>query len=67
MKRSNSKWLPNSLAALCVLSFCLLAGFPAAAQKQTALKDAFKNDFLIGAALNPRQFFEQDQRGVEIV
>ena len=40
---------------------------PAAAQKQRALKDVFKNDFKIGAALNKRQFFEQDARGAEIV
>ncbi|HYK21611.1 MAG TPA: endo-1,4-beta-xylanase [Pyrinomonadaceae bacterium] len=49
------------------MSLCCLGRFPAAAQKQPALKDVFKNDFLIGAALNPRQFFEQDRRAVEIV
>ena len=31
------------------------------------LKDAFKNDFKIGAALNRRQIFEEDVRGAEIV
>jgi endo-1,4-beta-xylanase len=41
--------------------------FPAAAQKQQALKDVFKNDFKIGAALNRRQIFESDVRGAEIV
>ena len=29
------------------------------------LKAAFKNDFLIGVAINRSQFFEQDQRVVE--
>jgi endo-1,4-beta-xylanase len=67
MRRSDSKWLLSSLAALCLLSFCGLGGFPAAVQKETALKDVFKNDFMIGAALNRRQFFEEDRRGVEIV
>jgi len=51
--------------------FVLLCGvitcFPAVAQKQQALKDVFKNDFKIGAALNRRQIFESDVRGAEIV
>jgi len=50
-----------------VLSLILPLDLGAAAQKQRALKDVFKNDFKIGAALNPRQFFEQDARGAEIV
>jgi GH35 family endo-1,4-beta-xylanase len=32
-----------------------------------ALKDVFKNDFMIGAALNRRQVFEEDTRGAAIV
>jgi len=31
------------------------------------LKDAFKKDFLIGAAINYEQIFEEDQRGVPII
>jgi len=50
-----------------VLSLILPLDLGAAAQKQRALKDVFRNDFKIGAALNPRQFFEQDARGAEIV
>ena len=47
--------------------FVLLCGlFPVAAQHRT-LKDAFKNDFMIGAALNRRQIFEEDTRGAAIV
>jgi endo-1,4-beta-xylanase len=34
---------------------------------QVALKDAFQNHFLIGAALNRAQFYEVDKRGAEIV
>jgi endo-1,4-beta-xylanase len=41
--------------------------FPVAAQQQRTLKDVFKNDFRIGAALNRNQIFEKDARGAEIV
>jgi len=34
---------------------------------QPALKDIFKKDFLIGAALNQNQFSERDQRGLPII
>ena len=63
MRLSNSKLLRNSLALLCVLVVSLTA----AAQKQQALKDVFKNDFKIGVALNRSQIFEHDVRGAEIV
>ncbi|HEV8430181.1 MAG TPA: endo-1,4-beta-xylanase [Pyrinomonadaceae bacterium] len=39
---------------------------PVTAQHR-ALKDVFKNDFKIGAALNRRQIFEEDTRGAQIV
>ena len=32
-----------------------------------SLKDVFKPDFLIGAAVNRRQFFEEDQRALPII
>lgn len=62
MKQPNSKLLLSSITALLLLSLCA-AESPA----QTQLKDVFKNDFKIGAALNRRQFFEEDARGAEIV
>src|SRR5215510_3183233 len=62
MKRLNSKSLRSSLIALCVIVVC--AGSTAA---QQTLKTAFKNDFMIGAALNRRQIFEEDTRGARIV
>jgi endo-1,4-beta-xylanase len=55
------------LAALCLLSFFVPFGIPAAADKQKTLKDVFKDDFRMGAALNRRQIFETDARGAEIV
>lgn len=54
---------------LCLLLITLII-FPATyAQKMShpALKDVFKNDFLIGAALNQNQFTEKDTRGAGIV
>ncbi|HEY0366864.1 MAG TPA: endo-1,4-beta-xylanase, partial [Pyrinomonadaceae bacterium] len=50
-----------------MLLYGLATCFPAVAQKQRTLKDVFKNDFKIGAALNRRQIFEEDVRGAEIV
>lgn len=67
MKQLNSKLLLSSLATLCVLGLFIVVELPAAPQKPTALKDVFKNDFKIGAALNRRQFFEEDTRGAAIV
>lgn len=67
MKRLSSKLLPGSLAALCVLSMLVLGAPVAVPHDHRALKEVFKNDFKIGAALNPRHFFEQDIPGAEIV
>jgi endo-1,4-beta-xylanase len=77
MKRSNSK---SSLSKpqkgkgglkifvpFCGLVFVLLCVCVRVAGQQRVLKDVFKNDFMIGAALNRRQIFEEDKRGAEIV
>jgi len=40
----------------------VLAGVLAGADAQPALKGVFKNDFFIGAALNPWHFSGGDQR-----
>src|SRR5262245_56882403 len=61
MTLSNSKSLRSSLVVLLAVSLT------AAAQQPRALKDVFRNDFKIGAALNRRQIFEDDARGAEIV
>src|SRR3954469_11846612 len=55
---------------LTVLAVGLAAGnfgSPAGSTAQPALKDVFKQDFLIGAALNPNQFSGRDARGVGII
>src|ERR1044071_1383054 len=76
MKRLSSKGSVSShkkaqkahkrIALACVLLCGLVVCIPVAAQER-ALKDVFKNDFKIGAALNRRQIFEQDTRGAQIV
>ena len=43
------------------------ASFSINIQAQTTLKDAFKDHFLIGAALNRAQIFEKDKTGAKIV
>jgi endo-1,4-beta-xylanase len=80
MRLSNSKSRPSSLYSLC--SLCVLCvsvvGLLANNQpprhrehrdstEERALKDVFKHDFKIGAALNRRQIFEEDARGAEIL
>ena len=51
------------LTAMAALWFVSLA----AASAQPSLKEAFKDHFLIGAALNENQFTERDTRGAAIV
>jgi len=53
-----------------ILITLLLVAFavgPAQHAQTPSLKDAFKSDFLIGAALNRRQFSEQDLRALPII
>ncbi|HWP55297.1 MAG TPA: endo-1,4-beta-xylanase [Pyrinomonadaceae bacterium] len=57
---------------LAVLLAFLAAGVAArfrsaAPDNQPALKDVFKKDFMIGAALNQNQFTGRDQRGLPII
>src|ERR1700722_14502028 len=47
-----------------VLTSCTTVPQP---QSLRSLKDAFKDDFLIGAAINARQFTGADARGAEII
>lgn len=53
---------------LVVLAIVLGATLPDRAKTETpSLKDIFKNDFMIGAALNRRQFSEEDARAMPII
>ena len=54
---------------VCVAATVFLAGCKTGdnQNRPMTLKAAFKNDFLIGAAINRSQFFEEDQRGVPII
>jgi endo-1,4-beta-xylanase len=45
----------------------LVAGAHGRAANQPALKDAYKSDFFIGAAINRNQIFEVDHRGNPII
>jgi endo-1,4-beta-xylanase len=54
------------VVASLVLS-ALLAASQTPGPANTALKDVFKSDFLIGVALNRKQFFEQDSLGGPLI
>jgi endo-1,4-beta-xylanase len=45
----------------------LLTTSPTASAETPSLKDTFKDSFLVGAALNPAQFTEEDARGSTLV
>ena len=61
-----AKLLPTACAAPLGLAILLTIGSTASAQAPS-LKDAFKDSFLVGAALNSAQFTEQDARGATLV
>src|ERR1044071_8758969 len=76
MRRSSSKLLRSRPQKRAIRhkkyrGFCvplvLLCGLLTVTAQQRSLKDVFKNDFMIGAALNRRQIFEEDKRGAAIV
>ncbi len=64
---SNDRW--KIAFVLFAVSLCLCVSHPTLSHTQTrsSLKDAFKDDFLIGAALNRRQIFEEDPRALAII
>jgi endo-1,4-beta-xylanase len=69
MLQKNSKELMFVVGLAAFLALAVAAGSNSQASrtKEAALKDLFKNDFLVGAALNQNQFFERDPRGVPII
>jgi endo-1,4-beta-xylanase len=56
-----------SLPVTIFLSFLATTGVNTRAAEAPTLKDAFKNDFLIGAALNASQFSEENRMEASIV
>ncbi len=55
------------LAIICFSWLVLTSRAPSQGAAPATLKDAFKKDFLVGAAINQNQFFERDARGVPII
>lgn len=58
--------LRTAFAGFSCLAILLITGVLTGAQTPS-LKDTFKGSFLVGAALNPAQFTEQDARGAALV
>lgn len=58
-----------TFASICLAGVVLLAGCKTIQQQEQpmTLKDAYKNDFLIGAAVNRSQFSDEDKRGDPII
>jgi endo-1,4-beta-xylanase len=50
-----------------ILAGLMLVGLTAAAHAPTSLKDAFKGDFVVGAAMNAAQITGKDLRGVALI
>jgi endo-1,4-beta-xylanase len=64
----NRKFLRGaSLVALLAVAILISSGSQASPFNDKGLKDIFKPDFLIGAALNQNQFTERDTRGLPII
>jgi hypothetical protein len=63
MRRNLFTSLPVCLGLAIALTGCATSK----AQKTNALQDAFKDDFLIGVAVNQRQFTEDDARGAALI
>jgi endo-1,4-beta-xylanase len=61
----------RKLTSLLALFFLMLSALMPTVKTQSApplqLKEVFKSDFLIGAAINRRQFLEEDMRGLSII
>jgi endo-1,4-beta-xylanase len=55
------------LAFICFSLLALTGRAPSQGGASATLKDTFKKDFLVGAAINQNQFFERDARGVPII
>ena len=59
--------LALKIGVVCLVLSALVPVAHTQRKENASLKEVFKSDFLIGAALNRRQFSEQDSRGVPII
>ncbi len=57
--------MPTAYAASAGLAILLTISSTASAQTPS-LKDVYKDSFVVGAALNPAQFTEEDARGAAL-
>jgi endo-1,4-beta-xylanase len=58
---------PRAIARYVALPFLIVACTATAAHAPTSLKQAFKGDFFVGAAMNEAQISGQDQRGDALI
>ena len=54
-------------AVICLSAPALMSRAPSQNAASTSLKDTFKDDFLVGVAINQNQFSQRDVRGVPII
>ena len=59
--------LRNLLALIALVGFGLPGTAQVAETQPQSLKDAYKDHFVVGAAINLAQIFEQDERGMPII
>lgn len=59
--------LRNLLAFFMLAGLIVPAGAQTASRETGSLKDAYKDHFVVGAAINLSQIFEQDDRGTPII
>ena len=57
----------KKITSISLLTALLLLSFGVSTQAQTALKDVFENDFMVGVALNKSQFSGEDKIALPIV
>ncbi len=63
----NGRYCLARLVTIILLGLDCMGPCPGAGPAETTLQDAFKADFLIGAALNPSQFSEQNKMQAALV
>ena len=57
----------NTLTVLFAMGILMNSAWSSRGQTPVTLKEAYKNDFLIGVAINQKQFSDEDPRGIPII